>query len=121
MRGFHELDDDHAYCFIERIQRLHDFRLIRAVKVPRHAGLDTGPGRLGNRLLRILFCGAREPLWLSGLFGSAAQDDPGRRHSASVCRFLDLLPGRVAAMESRCRVCVSGGRCVLLVREVSKI
>src|SRR5579871_1275319 len=63
--GDRELDSScHAHNFLAPdFQYFHDVRLVWSSAPSKRGSLEGGAGKLGDRILRILLSGSRQPLW----------------------------------------------------------
>src|SRR5690606_10084392 len=76
----------------DRLERLHDVRLVRSSQVQDIAAVDRGYGLMEHRLCRILVRGSCQPYRTRGLLSGRVEDDPGSGDAVRLCGVLGALP-----------------------------
>ena len=69
------------------LQHLHDIRMVRPLEIQGITALDRHPGKLDDRVCRVLLSGARESNRLVSILSSAAEDYSRSHHACRVLRF----------------------------------
>jgi hypothetical protein len=57
----------------DRFEYLHDIRVVRTPEISQRGAMEGSLRELGDRLVRVLFPGAREPYWIVRILDRAAE------------------------------------------------